>query len=109
MRMPPGGTAPHVLYVAWGFPPGRSGGVYRALATANALAERGFRVTVLSAEREVFERYTGTDPSLEAQLDPRLEVVRLPFAWPTRETDPQTWGWVRRRVPRLWRKARVTL
>ena len=29
----------HVLYVAWGFPPARSGGVYRALATSAALAD----------------------------------------------------------------------
>lgn len=57
--------APHVLYVAWGFPPSRGGGVYRALATVNAFVAEGFDVTVLTADRETFEKYTGVDASLE--------------------------------------------
>lgn len=98
---------PHVLYVAWGFPPGRSGGVYRALATANALQAGGFRVTVLTVEREVFERYTGLDTSLEAEVHPDITVRRLPFAWPYMDRDPAEWGAFRRRFPRVWRKLRV--
>ena len=57
---------PHLLLVAWGFPPGRSGGVYRALALANAFAADGWQVTVLTAPRDIFVRYTGTDPTLES-------------------------------------------
>lgn len=106
--MPPP-RAPHVLYVAWGFPPGRSGGVYRALATANAFAAGGFRVTVLTAARETFERHTGIDPSLEALLDPSIEVARVPFTWPYPVTDRSEWSRVRRLSPRLWWRARVLL
>ncbi len=107
--MPCSPRAPHVLYVAWGFPPGRSGGVYRALATANAFAAGGFRVTVLTAERETFERHTGVDPSLEALLDPSIKVERVPFTWPYPVTDRAEWSRVRRLTPRLWWRARVLL
>ena len=81
------GRAPHVLYVAWGFPPCRNGGTYRALASANAFARDGWDVTVLTCEREVFERYTGVDTSLDALVDPRIRVERVPFAWPALESD----------------------
>ncbi len=107
--MPLTSSQPHVLYVAWGFPPGRSGGVYRALATANAFAANGFRVTVLTAEREVFERHTGVDPSLEALVDARIRVVRLPFSWPYAVKDRAQWPAVRRLVPRLWWRTHVLL
>ena len=81
--------APHLLYVAWGFPPSRGGGVYRALATAKFFARAGWRVTVLTAEREAFARYTGTDTSLEQHIDPRIHIERLPFTWPaTRHRHP---------------------
>lgn len=103
------GEAPHVLYVAWGFPPCRGGGVYRALATANGLAQQGFRVTVLTADREAFVRFTGVDISLEALVDPRIEIVRVPFDWPTLETDVRRWSPLRALAPRVWRKVRVKL
>ena len=107
--MPVTGNPPHVLYVAWGFPPCRGGGVYRALATANGFAAQGFRVTVLTATRETFMRYTGADTSLEALVDPRVEVVRIPFSWPTLETDVREWSPARALTPRLWRRARTKL
>lgn len=100
---------PHVLYVAWGFPPCRSGGVYRALATANSFAERGYRVTVLTATRETFVKYTGVDASLEAEVDPRIKIVRIPFDWPILETDLRSWGLARALAPRVWTKARKRL
>ncbi|MBT9405145.1 hypothetical protein KBY50_26115, partial [Salmonella enterica subsp. enterica serovar Typhimurium] len=61
---------PHLLYVAWGYPPSRGSGVYRAWATANAFARAGWKVTVLTVPREVFEMSTGVDLTLEAQVDP---------------------------------------
>ena len=76
------GRRPHLLYVAWGYPPCRGGGVYRALATANAFAQDGWDVTVLTGEREIFQRYTGADLTLEERRPP-VRVVRVPFAWPT--------------------------
>jgi glycosyltransferase involved in cell wall biosynthesis len=105
--MASGARPPHVLYVAWGFPPCRGGGVYRALATANGFAEAGMRVTVLTADRETFTRYTGADESLEQRVDPRVRVERVPFAWPMIETDIRRWSPARALTPRLWRKVRV--
>ncbi|HMM95709.1 glycosyl transferase [Phycicoccus sp.] len=102
-------SAPHVLYVAWGFPPCRGGGVYRALATANAFAAAGMRVTVLTADRETFTRFTGTDLSLEEKVDPRIEVVRVPFEWPVLETDVRRWSATRAFFPRLWLRRRKRL
>lgn len=97
---------PHLLYVAWGFPPCRSGGVYRALATVNAFAAAGWDVTVITADRRTFERYTGADASLEDRVHPSVEVLRVPFAWPTYETDLRQWSWFRARSPRVWREYR---
>jgi glycosyltransferase involved in cell wall biosynthesis len=94
------------LYVAWGYPPCRSGGVYRALATPNAFAAAGWDVTVLTVERGVFERYTGTDDALEALVDPSITVVRTPFVWDALETDVRKWSWLRAHAPRLWGRYR---
>ena len=109
MPTPANGSAPHVLYVAWGFPPCRGGGVYRALATANAFAAAGFRVTVLTADRETFVRFTGTDTSLEERVDPSIEIVRVPFEWPILETDIRRWSAARAFMPRLWLRRRKKL
>ncbi|HEU4947753.1 MAG TPA: glycosyltransferase [Kribbella sp.] len=100
-------TRPHLLYVAWGFPPCRGGGVYRALATANRFAARGWRVTVLTAERETFHRFTGADATLEERIDPAVEVVRVPFDWPILESDLRRWSRLRASRPKLWLKLRT--
>lgn len=105
--MPDDPRKPHLLFVVWGFPPCRGSGVYRALATANGFAENGWDVTVLTCEREVFFRYTGADPALEPLVDPRVEVVRVPFAWPALDPDVSHYSALRALTPRLWAKSRV--
>ncbi len=97
---------PHLLYVAWGYPPCRGGGVYRALATPNAFAAAGWDVTVLTVERETFLRYTGSDEALEALIDPSITIVRTPFVWDALETDVRTWSWLRAHAPRVWGRYR---
>ena len=97
---------PHLLYLAWGFPPSRAGGVYRALATVNAFAEAGWRVTVVTAVREVFERYTGVDPSLEERVDPGVEVRRIPFEWPAQSADIRSYPFARVLAPPIWSRVR---
>lgn len=97
---------PHLVMLAWGFPPCRSGGVYRALATANAFADGDWRVTVVTADREAFERYTGADPSLEARVRPEIDVVRVPFRWPAQDTDVRAYPWLRAVLPPVWRRLR---
>ncbi|MDR1633778.1 MAG: glycosyltransferase [Bifidobacteriaceae bacterium] len=98
---------PHVAYIAWGFPPSRSGGTYRQLATANALAAEGWSVTVVTVDRRAFTEITGADLSLEERVDPRVKVLRTRFDWPLRNSDRSTWPLARRIRPGLWRKARV--
>jgi glycosyltransferase involved in cell wall biosynthesis len=95
-------SAPHVLYVAWGYPPSRGAGMYRALATANAFARQGWRVTVLTATRDTFERLTGSDPESEEFIDPRITVVRIPFDPVLGETDLRRWSRARLYSPLLW-------
>ncbi len=98
---------PHLLYVAWSFPPSRSGGVYRALATANGFARAGWRVTVLTAERAAFERYTGVDVGLERHVDERVRVVRLPFRWPQLDTDIRGYPRLRVHAPQRWQERQL--
>lgn len=85
-------TRPHLLYVAWGFAPARSAGVYRAVATANAFAEAGWDVTVLTADRRLFETQLGTDLALERRVHPSITVRRLKFSWHRGEPDLARWS-----------------
>lgn len=96
-----------MLYVAWGYPPSRSGGVYRALATANRFVARGWDVTILTADRDTFIRYTGADLSLEARVHPDIEIVRVPFSWPVQEADLRKWSRLRAVRPQWWLKTRA--
>lgn len=109
MVTPANRRRPHALYVAWGFPPCRGSGVYRALATANALDEFGFDVTVLTVRREVFERYTGVDTSLEALVRPGISVRRLDFDWPLLEHEISLWPRERAQDPAGWAANRRAL
>lgn len=78
------------------------GGTYRTLATANALAEVGFDVTVLTAERSAFVGFTGVDEGLEERIDPRIEVVRIPFRRERSNFDIRTWPAERIADPNGW-------
>lgn len=93
---------PHLLYVAWGYPPSRGSGVYRAWATANAFAANGWRVTVLTAPRETFTKSTGADLSLEQRVDPAIRIVRAPFKAPAFTNDLKQWSFWRAQAPELW-------
>lgn len=93
---------PHILYVCWGFPPCRGSGVFRGLATANALADEGFAVTVITADRETFLRNTGADTSLETRVRDDITVVRVPFQWPSNEEELLLWTEDRVKDPAEW-------
>lgn len=96
-------TARHVLYVAWGFPPHRGPGTYRALATVHYLASLGHRVTVITADVEYFDLVTGADHSLLERVDPQVEVVRVPFPPGQREPLINRWPRARADSHRKWR------
>lgn len=102
---PRSGSDPHLLYVAWGYPPCRGSGVYRAWATANAFARAGWRVTVITAPRETFLHTGGIDTSLEDSVDPSIRIVRVPFNDPRFTNDLRTWSGWRARNPELWAAA----
>ncbi len=93
---------PHLLYVAWGFPPSRGAGMYRARATANAFARSGWRVTVLTPPREVFELLTGIDETTEASVDPAIRIVRVPFRSPRLDPELSSWSRFRASAPLAW-------
>ena len=95
-------SRPHVLYAAWGFPPHRGPGTYRALATANLLAGLGCRVTVLTADMATFDLVIGGDRSLLTAVDPRIRMLRVPF--PPGRRDPVVNRWPLERVaePTAW-------
>lgn len=76
--------------------------MYRALATANAFARNGWRVTVLTATRDTFERLTGSDPDAERAIDPSINVVRVPFDPQRGESNLAVWSRARVFSPLLW-------
>lgn len=93
---------PHLLYVAWGYPPSRGSGVYRAWATANEFARSDWDVTVLTVPRETFTMSTGVDLTLEESIDPGIETVRIPFSSAAFANDLRTWSRFRATAPELW-------
>lgn len=93
----------HVLYVAWGFPPHRGPGTYRALASVDHLVARGHEVTVLTADLEYFRFVTGSDASLLDRIDPAARVVRVPFPPVHREPLINRWSQKRAELPKPWR------
>lgn len=96
---------PHLLYTAWGFPPSRAGGVYRALATVNAFVEAGWDVTVITVPRELWILSTGIDPELEKRVAPDVRVVRIDPDVPAFQNDIAAWPYGRARHPELWKVA----
>jgi glycosyltransferase involved in cell wall biosynthesis len=97
---------PHLLYVAWAFPPARNAGMYRALATTNAFVRSGWKVTVLTATEDTYERLTGSDPETVNSIDPRITVLRIPFDPERGDTDIGSWSRLRVLSSLLWNASR---
>ena len=64
----------NILLIAFGFPPSRASGVYRAVAMAHHLTELGHAVTVIAGGADYFELATGTDSTLEETLPAGLRI-----------------------------------
>lgn len=95
---------PHLLYIAFFFPPSRSSGVYRAMATVQAFVNDGWDVTVITADERFFELEIGSvDRSLLDLIPPTVELVRVPFT--LRDGGPierlQEIGWFQGNFPLL--------
>lgn len=94
--------APHLLHLAWGFPPAAKSCTYRLLAMANRFVAHGWRVTVVTLTEEAWRREHGLDRSLMDLVDPLIDVVRLPLFREDLETDLRAWPRDRARHPAAW-------
>ncbi|MBF9133822.1 glycosyltransferase [Plantactinospora sp. S1510] len=96
---------PRVLYLSFYFPPSRASGVYRARATANHLAAKGWDVTACAAPLDFLYGVIGSvDEELTATIDPRITVERPSlnqFAW---NKDLRQYGRFRGSMPLLAQK-----
>ena len=92
----------HLLLTAWGFSPARTSGVYRAIGLANAFADAGWRVTVLTAPEKVFRDEGAVDDSLREMVDPRIDVQSVPFYSGVYSVDVTRWSRAQARQPELW-------
>lgn len=97
-------AAPHLLYLAWGFPPAAKSCTYRLLATANLFVRHGWDVTVVTLTEAAWRREHGLDLSLSALVDPAIEIVRLPLMREDLETDIRTYSKRRAQHPLPWLK-----
>lgn len=68
---------PHLLYIAFAFPPSSASSVYRCTAVANGFVDAGWDVTVLTVEAEIWAELTGMDNQLLEAVDPRINVVHV--------------------------------
>lgn len=100
-----GAQRPHLLYLAFWYPPSRASGVYRAIATTSAFTEAGWHVTVITVDREFLEDEVGSvDTSLESQDDECVHITRIPFTlWPSAGADLRSVGWLAGNFPQIMR------
>lgn len=92
----------HLLLTAWGFAPGRTSGVYRAIGIANAFAQDGWSVTVLTAPEDIFRDEGVIDRSLSDLVDPRVRIETAPFSSGLYSVDVGRWSRGQARQPELW-------
>lgn len=106
---------PHLLYIAFWYPPSRASGVYRAIATVRMFLEAGWHVTVITTSTEYFEDEIGsTDVTLLAEIPDDADVIRVPFSTGlTPDVDIRSMGRWAANLPAIWnatrRKARHSI
>lgn len=98
-------SRPHLIYLAWGFPPAAKSCTFRMLATANSFVRAGWDVTVITLEEEVWRHEQGIDLSLLDLVDPRIVIRRVPLYREDLETDIRRFSQERAARPRDWLKA----
>lgn len=76
--------------------------MHRAVGIVRSLVDAGFRVTVLTAETEFWERFTGVDTTLLSQIPSEARVFRVPYTWPHADCDLANWSWSRLLHPKAW-------
>jgi glycosyltransferase involved in cell wall biosynthesis len=99
---------PHLLYIAYGFPPAVKSGAYRMRGVANAFAARGWDITALTLADAAWDRESGIDSSLLDGLDKRVRRVSLGRTREDLEPDVRLYPWRRARFPDRWRREFLT-
>lgn len=101
-------TKPHLLYIAFAFPPSTASSVYRCTAVANAFAKDGWDVTVITVDPEVWSQISGVDEKLAESIDPGIRVVAVDDggAEEPAKGDLRRYSRFRIEAPYLWKEAR---
>jgi len=100
-------TKPHLLYIAFAFPPSTASSVYRCTAVANAFAEDGWDVTVLTVDPQVWSQISGVDEKLAESVHPAIRVVPVDDggAEEPAKGDLRRYSRFRIEAPYLWKDA----
>jgi len=95
---------PHLLYIAFWYPPSRASGVYRALATTREFVAAGWDVTVITCDRPFLEDEVGSvDESLLKETPLDIDVIRVPFTFDlAADLDVRSLNWWSANFPTLW-------
>ena len=67
---------PHLLMLAYYFPPDSSSGTFRSLYFANHLSKMDIKITVLTAKEQAFLPTQSKDGKLLLSVDPGISVIR---------------------------------
>jgi glycosyltransferase involved in cell wall biosynthesis len=97
---------PHLLYIAYSFPPSTASSVYRCTAVANAFAAAGWDVTVLTVDPSVWSEIAGLDEKLLGSVDPRVRIVPVSDggAEDPARGDLRAFSRLRIAAPYVWRE-----
>lgn len=100
-------TKPHLLYIAFAFPPSTASSVYRCTAVANAFANDGWDVTVITVDPQVWSQISGVDEKLAESIDPRIQVIAVDDggAEQPAKGDLRKFSRFRIEAPYLWKEA----
>jgi glycosyltransferase involved in cell wall biosynthesis len=100
-------TRPHLLYIAFAFPPSTASSVYRCTAVANAFAQDGWDVTVLTVDPQVWSQISGVDEKLADSVDPAVRIVAVDDggAEEPAKGDLRRYSRFRIEAPYLWKEA----
>ncbi|XAS66175.1 glycosyltransferase [Micrococcaceae bacterium Sec5.7] len=101
-------TKPHLLYIAFAFPPSTASSVYRCTAVANAFATDGWDVTVVTVDPQVWSQISGVDEKLAESVDPSITVVPVDDggAEEPASGDLRRFSRFRIEAPYLWKETR---
>jgi len=95
---------PHLLYLAFGFPPAAKSSAYRLREAANQFCAAGWDVTVVNLDDEAWRRDFGLDFSLMDEVDERIQFHKVRLVRPDLETDIRRFSQERALDPAGWRR-----